>query len=327
MRCVTAVIGAMAMLVLSVGAAHAQFEFGMNYFQFTNWDNSGTGPAWQDGGWTATTEGAIWMKNGSTYELNWHDVNFRLDYRHTPTDPWTTITGAYLLSNGVAAGDVNIISLIQGVPATPAGAYPGYWLGADGATGWNNNSPDVTSPYRMAGNGCGIYYLPGTGATTEYPDGQPTQAGMQFNLYAWTGNYSSFFDAAGAGEHVAMTGPFQVGQTAYWIMPIPQSTFSNMPSMLLQTTLPGDANLDGTVNINDLSKVLTNYDKAGMIWSDGDFDGNGTVNINDLSKVLTNYDRTVAAGAAISAVPEPSTLLLIAVAGLLGHLSYVRKGK
>ena len=27
--------------------------------------------------------------------------------------------------------------------------------------------------------------------------------------------------------------------------------------------MPGDANGDGTVNINDLSKVLTNYDKTG----------------------------------------------------------------
>jgi hypothetical protein len=78
---------------------------------------------------------------------------------------------------------------------------------------------------------------------------------------------------------------------------------------------PGDANLDGTVNINDLSKVLTNYDKSGMFWADGDFDGNGTVNIDDLSKVLTNYDKT--AGAGLRAVPEPSTaILLLAIATL-----------
>ena len=31
--------------------------------------------------------------------------------------------------------------------------------------------------------------------------------------------------------------------------------------------LLGDANLDGTVNITDLSKVLTNYDKTGMDWA------------------------------------------------------------
>ena len=83
-------------------------------------------------------------------------------------------------------------------------------------------------------------------------------------------------------------------------------------TFLLKPAMPGDANLDGTVNINDLSKVLTNYDKTGMTWADGDFNGDGTVNISDLSIVLTNYDKTcggVAAG--IRAVPEPSALLLV----------------
>ena len=57
--------------------------------------------------------------------------------------------------------------------------------------------------------------------------------------------------------------------------------------------MPGDANLDGKVDINDLSSVLTNYDKStGMTWSDGDFNGDGKVDINDLSIVLTNYDKS-----------------------------------
>ena len=47
------------------------------------------------------------------------------------------------------------------------------------------------------------------------------------------------------------------------------------------------------MDINDLSKVLTNYDKTGMTWAQGDFNGDGTVDINDLSNVLTNYDKTV----------------------------------
>jgi probable HAF family extracellular repeat protein len=85
------------------------------------------------------------------------------------------------------------------------------------------------------------------------------------------------------------------------------------------TPLPGDANLDGTVNITDLSKVLTNYDKTGMTWGEGDFNGDGTVNISDLSNVLTNYDKTATA-AGIKAVPEPSALVLLA-AGAGGLLS------
>jgi probable HAF family extracellular repeat protein len=86
----------------------------------------------------------------------------------------------------------------------------------------------------------------------------------------------------------------------------------------LTPALLGDATLDGTVNINDLSKVLTNYDgtppTGGWQWADGDFNVDGTVNINDLSNVLTNYDQTAGASAAgIKAVPEPSSLLLFGV--------------
>ena len=40
--------------------------------------------------------------------------------------------------------------------------------------------------------------------------------------------------------------------------------------------LPGDANSDGTVNINDLSILLANFDKTGMAWANGDFNGDGT---------------------------------------------------
>jgi hypothetical protein len=51
----------------------------------------------------------------------------------------------------------------------------------------------------------------------------------------------------------------------------------------LKQSLTGDANFDGTVDIRDLSKVLTNYDRTGMAWADGDFDANGTVDIQDLT--------------------------------------------
>ena len=108
--------------------------------------------------------------------------------------------------------------------------------------------------------------------------------------------------------------------------------------VVIQDTLAGDANLDGNVNITDLSTLLLNYNKTGTFAS-GDFNGDGAVNITDLSSLLLNYNGTLnpatptivyasrevfddpAAIALLNqggfrplvAVPEPSTLAVLAL--------------
>ena len=64
-------------------------------------------------------------------------------------------------------------------------------------------------------------------------------------------------------------------------------SFSRAPA------LPGDANGDGKVDINDLTIVLANFGKTGCVWSQGCMDGDpiGTVDINDLTIVLTNFGK------------------------------------
>ena len=87
-------------------------------------------------------------------------------------------------------------------------------------------------------------------------------------------------------------------------------------------TLPGDANGDGKVDINDLTIVLSHYGQTGMSWGQGEFTGDGTVDINDLTIVLAHYGQSLGASGAgnLSDVPEPSTLALIGggAIGLLG---------
>ena len=79
--------------------------------------------------------------------------------------------------------------------------------------------------------------------------------------------------------------------------------------------LPGDANGDGVVNGVDLNTVLSNYNKTftGDAWAYGDFDGNDVVNGVDLNTVLSQYNQSAGVGAA---VPEPSTLALLAIGAL-----------
>ena len=75
--------------------------------------------------------------------------------------------------------------------------------------------------------------------------------------------------------------------------------------------LPGDANGDGKVDINDLTIVLANFGKStGMSWSSGDFNNDGKVDVNDLTIVLANYGQTAGA-AGMAAVPEPTTVTVL----------------
>jgi hypothetical protein len=93
--------------------------------------------------------------------------------------------------------------------------------------------------------------------------------------------------------------------------------------------VPGDANLDGKVDINDLTIVLAHYGNSSAIWNTGDFNGDGRVDINDLTIVLAHYGATAGAsgGPNLGAVPEPAALLLLA-AGLAGLLACAwRKAK
>ena len=224
MRRMIAILSVMAIATLAASAAQAGFVYGDYYFQFDNWGNGGddnsTGPAWVlPTGPTATTDGAIWIKTGNTYVLDAStDFNAEIDFKESFTAAPVVITNTYLLSTGVAWGDVSIGSGGEG--------YAGYFMGFDGATGWGNNHPDTSSPYRMVSNGNGMYYVP--------TDGNANAAQFEFDVKIWLGNYNSFAAAQVAGADVADSGWFLAGTMAEGTSPIPQTTFANMPSLTLQ---------------------------------------------------------------------------------------------
>jgi len=105
-------------------------------------------------------------------------------------------------------------------------------------------------------------------------------------------------------------------------------------SFILDPAIPGDANLDKSVNLADLGTLIDNYGAtAGATWWTGDFNDDGAVNLADLGTLIDNYGNTselrtegyrMLAAAGIMTVPEPSSLVLL-VFGFAGALAYFWK--
>ncbi len=62
---------------------------------------------------------------------------------------------------------------------------------------------------------------------------------------------------------------------------------------LLTPALPGDANLDGTVNLLDLAELGANWHGADKTWFQGDFNDDGVVNLLDLAELGQNWHATI----------------------------------
>ncbi len=102
------------------------------------------------------------------------------------------------------------------------------------------------------------------------------------------------------------------------VLSTPFTTFGGQPvdsnSILISPELLGDANVDGSVDLTDLSTVLNNFGASTTAWTAGNFDFASTIDLTDLSDVLNNFGATnanpgiVAAGGGAVATPEPTSL-------------------
>ncbi|MFP4052643.1 MAG: PEP-CTERM sorting domain-containing protein [Phycisphaerae bacterium] len=89
---------------------------------------------------------------------------------------------------------------------------------------------------------------------------------------------------------------------------------------LAMVTYEGDASLDGKVSLADLSALAGNWNSTTATWDEGDFTGDGKVSLADLSALAGNWNAGVS-GVGNVAVPEPTTLCLLA----LGSLAAIRR--
>ena len=206
MRRVTLFLSVMAIAVLAVSSAQATTFYDWEYIDTSEGSVNFTNPY-------ATTEGALWIKSGSSITLMGQDVNVQL-LVNAPTVGWTPLTGYPL--NGQPAGTPTTSTLLLSD-----------WdpmLGTASAVG------DVT------GFGPGDIY-DFNGSPYAVPD-TTTPGTFQFQLLVWTGMYPSY--AAAEASHTLGVyacdsavftdgvdyGPSPPGLGSGWI--------DNSPAMIMQ---------------------------------------------------------------------------------------------
>jgi hypothetical protein len=78
-------------------------------------------------------------------------------------------------------------------------------------------------------------------------------------------------------------------------------------SVFVTAAIPGDANLDGTVDIGDFATLAANFNLCGT-WVDGSFNGDLAIDIGDFALLAGNFNLSVPADLPRgAAVPEPAT--------------------
>ncbi len=95
----------------------------------------------------------------------------------------------------------------------------------------------------------------------------------------------------------------QVGLEEYFALEL----FDNIDA--LEVLVPGDATLDGRVDVSDLGVLAGHWGGPGR-WQTGDFSGDGLVNVSDLGILAGAWSTSS------KSVPEPTSLILLAAGGL-----------
>jgi hypothetical protein len=84
--------------------------------------------------------------------------------------------------------------------------------------------------------------------------------------------------------------------------------------VLVRASLPGDANLDNAVNLQDFNILASNFGQSGRTWVQADFTGDGMVNLQDFNRLAGHFG--LSAGPELtpedwarlgSAIPEPTS--------------------
>lgn len=93
-------------------------------------------------------------------------------------------------------------------------------------------------------------------------------------------------------------------------------------AVLLRPTLKGDADLNAIVNITDFAQLAANFNITGTsaVWSAGNFNHDNAIDISDFALLAANFNQTTPVlTPRPAAVPEPMSIAIVGVAGLLAR--------
>jgi hypothetical protein len=68
-----------------------------------------------------------------------------------------------------------------------------------------------------------------------------------------------------------------------------------LPAVLVRYVLPGDANLDSSINSIDFNALASQFGTSNSMWFHGDFSYNGNVNALDFNALATNFGQPIPA--------------------------------
>jgi len=223
---------------------------------------------------------------------------------NTTPASWT-INGAQRIAAGAGAAGVSKVNVIPTIAHTGSGTsavYTGVLNLADSALIVETTSSSKSSTISALNE---AVFAGSAGAT-------------------WTGNGITSSTAAADSAHLGM-GVWDnsvLGRTSF------AGTAVDSTSVFTAVAHLGDANRDGVVDLQDLSIITNNWQKARDNWATGDLNRDGVVDLGDLSLVTNNWQQTssfnqtvstllpasgTSFGSAVAAVPEPTSLALLAL--------------
>jgi hypothetical protein len=153
--------------------------------------------------------------------------------------------------------------------------------------------------------------LSGTLQVATINDFAPSGPGESFEILTYGARTGVFNEVTGQPS-TALSGLF-------WIV-----SYTPTSVILSTSALPGDIDLDGEVDRTDAALFSQYFGReTGSIWTTGDFDGDGETSVADWGLLQSHLGQSVPSPSA-AAVPEPSSLLIAAMALVLAACRLLR---